>query len=98
MPNNARRPGTDWVVPLDGIADAPLAKLAALMGGAIPPVAPAGQVRPLGSDSGHMCGCERLRWGVATANIQGWVQQQASGDKYAARRACILRAHPQAPS
>jgi hypothetical protein len=32
------------VVPLDGIANAPLAKIAAAMGGAIPPVAPAGQV------------------------------------------------------
>ena len=44
MPTNSRRPGNDWVVPLDGIADAPLAKIAARMGGAVPPVAPAGQV------------------------------------------------------
>lgn len=44
VPTNSRRPGNDWVVPLDGIADAPLAKIAASMGGAVPPVAPAGQV------------------------------------------------------
>ena len=44
VPTSSRRPGNDWVVPLDGITDAPLAKIAASMGGAVPPVAPAGQV------------------------------------------------------
>ena len=39
----AKRPERDWVVPLDGIMEAPLAKLAAKLGGVIPPAAPAGQ-------------------------------------------------------
>ena len=36
-------PGGDWVVPMDGVQGAPQAKLAARLGGSVPPNAPAGR-------------------------------------------------------